>query len=60
MEPTPPTPGLTPGAFSAAVSAITHAFGDPTRRAVYLFAQNHERGVTATQVAENAPGLRPG
>jgi predicted ArsR family transcriptional regulator len=54
----PPTPGLTPGAFSAAVSAITHAFGDPTRRAVYLFAQSNERGVTATQVAEKF-GLHP-
>jgi len=58
VEPTPPTPGLTPGAFSAAVSAITHAFGDPTRRAVYLFAQSNEQGVTATQVAEKF-GLHP-
>jgi len=28
---------VTNGAFSAQVSAITSAFGDPTRRAVYLF-----------------------
>ena len=58
MEPASPTPSLTPGAFSAAVSAITHAFGDPTRRAVYLFAHSNERGVTATQVAEKF-GLHP-
>lgn len=58
MEPRAPTSGLTPGAFAAAVSSITHAFGDPTRRAVYLFAQNHDRGVTATQVAEQF-GLHP-
>ncbi len=54
-----PTSGeLTPGAFSAAVSAITSAFGDPTRRQIYLFAHEHERGVTATQVAEHF-GLHP-
>jgi predicted ArsR family transcriptional regulator len=40
------------------VSAITNAFGDPTRRAIYLYAHGHERGVTATQVAEHF-GLHP-
>jgi predicted ArsR family transcriptional regulator len=49
---------LSPGAFSAAVSAITNAFGDPTRRAIYLFAHEHDRGVTATQVADRF-GLHP-
>jgi predicted ArsR family transcriptional regulator len=34
------------------VSAITNAFGDPTRRSIYLFARDHEHGVTAAQVAE--------
>lgn len=39
------------------MTAITHAFGDPTRRAIYLFAQKHD-GVTAAQVAEQF-GLHP-
>jgi predicted ArsR family transcriptional regulator len=47
--------GLTPTEFSSAVTAITSAFGDPTRREIYLFV--HERsdadtGVTAAEVAE--------
>ena len=48
--------GLTPTEFSSAVTAITSAFGDPSRRAIYLFV--HERsgddghGVTAAEVAE--------
>jgi predicted ArsR family transcriptional regulator len=59
VERTPPTSSeLTPRAFSAAVTAITGAFGDPTRRAIYLFAREHERGVTAAQVAERF-GLHP-
>ncbi len=45
---------LTPTEFASAVTAITSAFGDPTRREIYLFA--HERsddgGVTAAEVAE--------
>ncbi|NDE52758.1 MAG: hypothetical protein EB005_06135, partial [Actinobacteria bacterium] len=43
---------VTNGAFSAQVSAITSAFGDPTRRAVYLFVRESRDGVTAAQVAE--------
>ena len=58
MEPNGLTPGLTPGAFTATVSAITTAFGDPTRRAIYLYAHSNERGVTATQVADHF-GLHP-
>ena len=46
------TGGVTSGAFSAQVSAITSAFGDPTRRAVYLFVRDSEDGATAAQVAE--------
>ena len=46
------TANLASGSFTATVSAITSAFGDPTRRAVYLFARDHETGVTAAQVAE--------
>jgi predicted ArsR family transcriptional regulator len=49
---------MSPGAFTATVSAITNAFGDPTRRAVYLFAREHDDGVTASQVAERF-GLHP-
>jgi predicted ArsR family transcriptional regulator len=43
---------LTSDEFSAAVSAVTSAFGDPTRREIYLFAHRSERGVTAAEVAE--------
>jgi predicted ArsR family transcriptional regulator len=43
---------LTAEQFSAAVSAVTSAFGDPTRRDIYLFARESERGVTAAEVAE--------
>ena len=46
------------GAFTATVSAITNAFGDPTRRSIYLFAREHEEAVTASQVAEQF-GLHP-
>ena len=41
--------------FTSTVSAITDAFGDPTRRSVYLFAREHSGpdsdGVTAAMVA---------
>lgn len=43
---------LSPTEFSSAVTAITAAFGDPTRREIYLFAHGHEQGVTASEVAE--------
>jgi predicted ArsR family transcriptional regulator len=44
--------GLTAAEFSAAVTAVTSAFGDPTRREIYLFAREGEVGVTASEVAE--------
>ena len=44
--------GLTAAEFSAAVTAVTSAFGDPTRREIYLFARETEVGVTASEVAE--------
>jgi predicted ArsR family transcriptional regulator len=44
-------PRLSAADFSAAVSAITSAFGDPTRRAIYLYASSCEEGVTASSVA---------
>ena len=43
---------MTPKAFTANVSAITSAFGDPTRRGIYLFVREADHGVTAAQVAE--------
>ena len=56
MAPTAPSPDGR--SFSATVSAITSAFGDPTRRAIYLFAHEHPEGLTASQVAERF-GLHP-
>lgn len=44
-------PPLTPNEFASAVTAITSAFGDPTRRAIYLFARESPEGVTAADVA---------
>ena len=38
--------------FSAAVAAVTSAFGDPTRRHIYLFVRERPEGVTAAEVAE--------
>lgn len=43
---------LTSTDFASAVTAITSAFGDPTRRDIYLFARDTDGGVTAAQVAE--------
>ncbi len=48
MEPAP----LTADEFSAAVTAVTSAFGDPTRREIYLLAHDADGGVTASEVAE--------
>lgn len=45
-----PTPGAA-SAFTASVTAITSAFGDPTRRAIYLFVRGRTDGVTAAEVA---------
>ncbi|HYD09615.1 MAG TPA: helix-turn-helix domain-containing protein, partial [Acidimicrobiales bacterium] len=42
---------FSPDDFTSSVSAITSAFGDPTRRRVYLLAHEHEDGVTASEVA---------
>jgi predicted ArsR family transcriptional regulator len=52
--------GTTDSAFTAAVSAITDAFGDPTRRRVYLFTreQRDGDGVTVSAVAA-AVGVHP-
>jgi predicted ArsR family transcriptional regulator len=48
----PPSAAMASGAFTATVSAITNAFGDPTRRSIYLFVREHQEGVTASRVAD--------
>ena len=45
------SPGLSADEFNAVISAVTNAFGDPTRREIYLYARD-AGGVTASQVAE--------
>jgi len=42
---------LSPDEFTAAVAAVTSAFGDPTRRDIYLFVRASGDGVTASEVA---------
>ncbi len=49
---------VNPTSFTSTVSAITDAFGDPTRRGIYLMAREREAGVTAAQVAEQF-GVHP-
>ncbi len=48
---------MSPDEFNAAVAAVTNAFGDPTRREIYLFVRDaslgEAAGVTATEVAEH-------
>ncbi len=46
-------PPLSRTEFASAVTAITSAFGDPTRREVYLWALGRPDGVTAAEVAEH-------
>ena len=38
--------------FSAAVTAVTSAFGDPTRRDIYLLIRDATEGITAGEVAD--------
>jgi predicted ArsR family transcriptional regulator len=47
----PPSGPLSGDEFGAAVAAVTSAFGDPTRRDIYLFVREHD-GVRAAEVAE--------
>jgi predicted ArsR family transcriptional regulator len=44
---------LTPDEFTAAVAAVTSAFGDPTRRDIYLFVRARPGGAKAAEVAEH-------
>jgi predicted ArsR family transcriptional regulator len=46
-------PPLDADEFSAAVTAVTSAFGDPTRRDIYLLIRDTPDGVTASEVAEH-------
>jgi predicted ArsR family transcriptional regulator len=43
---------LTDAEFSDAVEAVTSAFGDPTRRKIYLAVREHTDGVTASEIAQ--------
>ena len=47
-----PDTSLSSEEFAAGVAAATAAFGDPTRREIYLAARGQERGLTAAEVAE--------
>jgi len=49
---------LSAEAFTAGVTAATSAFGDATRRDIYLFAHASEGGVTTAEVASHF-GLHP-
>jgi predicted ArsR family transcriptional regulator len=44
---------LNPTEFANLVNAITSAFGDPTRRNIYLLVREHPDGLTAGQVAQD-------
>jgi hypothetical protein len=48
----PHQPTMSPTDFASVVTAITSAFGDPTRREIYLFVHQLDVGVTASAVAE--------
>ena len=43
---------LSPDEFGAAVAAVTSAFGDPTRRDIYVLVRAHPDGLRAAEVAE--------
>ncbi len=44
--------GFSPTEFNSAVTAITSAFGDTTRREIYLYVRESDEGITATEVAK--------
>ena len=48
----PDLPHFDPVEFNAAVSAVTNAFGDPTRREIYLLIRDARTGMTAGEIAE--------
>ena len=53
------TAPLTATEFSSAVTAITGAFGDPTRRDIYLHVREADDGVTAAEAAVAQLPLQP-
>ena len=48
---TDPGRDLSPTEFASAVTAITSAFGDPTRREIFLFAHTQPDGISAGETA---------
>jgi predicted ArsR family transcriptional regulator len=42
---------ISPDEFGAAVAAVTSAFGDPTRRDIYVLVRSHPDGLRAAEVA---------
>ena len=55
-----PNADLSPDEFAAAVAAVTTAFGDPTRRDIYLFVRARAEGAGMTcnvGIAERADRL---
>ena len=56
--PEPADRPLSADEFTAAVAAVTSAFGDPTRREIYLAVRDTSDGVTTAEVAERF-GLHP-
>lgn len=52
QSPTPRRDALSATEFASAVTAITSAFGDPTRRDIYLWLREQDAGVTAAAVAD--------
>ena len=51
--PTVANEALTADEFGAAVAAVTSAFGDPTRRDIYLFVRSCAEGAKAAEVAQH-------
>jgi predicted ArsR family transcriptional regulator len=48
----PAGPAMSATDFASVVTAITSAFGDPTRRDIYLFVHENDEGATASAVAD--------
>ena len=46
-----PPDSLSPDEFGAAVAAVTSAFGDPTRRDIFVLVRAHPEGLRAAEVA---------
>lgn len=44
---------LSPTEFTNMVNAVTSAFGDPTRRGIYLLLRDHNAGLTTNEVADH-------